>query len=122
MPTIKIKDKYLTISLNWFESLFWPKESRDIPFDNIQNAAISQTMPYSFLCIKRPVINIPGLICIGGFFPEGLNQGRQFWCFTKKHKAFLSLTLNQGLYKKIVLGMSKDQAEQLSCKINALVS
>ena len=78
-------------------------------------------MPWSMLCRSKPVANIPGLSCKGVFYPKGSLKESQLWCFTRKHKAFLTLALEHGSYKGIVLGMSKEQAAEWSCKLSDVI-
>ena len=51
----------------------------------------------------------------------GYSEKSELWWFTRRHKAFLTLVLEQGSHGKIVLGMSKEQAEQWLCRINDLI-
>jgi hypothetical protein len=116
MLALELKDKTLHIKLKWWERFFWPTKKLEIPLTNIENITIENKMPRSILC-KKPVANIPGIICIGIFYPKGLLKKGQLWCFTRKNKYFVSFTLHQYDYEKIVLGISQQESDKWSGKI-----
>ena len=120
MLALELKDKTLHIKLKWWERLFWPTKELEIPLANIESVTVENKMPWSIICKKIPIANIPGIICMGVFYPEGLKKS-QLWCFTRMHKYFINLTLKQGDYKKIVLGMSQIESEKWFNKINASI-
>jgi hypothetical protein len=120
MAVLELKDNILHIKLEWWEGLFWPTKDLEIPLGNIESVAIESKMPWSIICNKRPNANIPGIICMGTFYPEGLKNG-QLWCFTWIHRRFMNLTLKQGDFKKIILGMSQTESEKWFNKINQVI-
>lgn len=73
------------------------------------------------LC-RKPVANLPGLLCIGTFYPNGYSNKSELWWCTKRHKAFLNLILEHGSHEKIVIGTRCQNAEQLLEKIKAFIS
>ena len=120
MPSLEIKDDYLTISLGFWGGMFWPSRKVTISKDNLKEVYVDNKMPSCLLC-RKPVANLPGLLSLGVFYPEGYSQKSELWWFTKRHKSFLNLVLEQGSHGKIVLGMSQEQAEEWFCKINDLM-
>ncbi len=77
-------------------------------------------MPSCLLC-RKPVANLPGFLCLGVFYPNGYSQKSELWWFTRKHKAFLNMVIELGSHKRIVLGMSQEQADNWFHKINDLM-
>ena len=120
MPRLEIKDDYLTISLGWWGGIYWPSRKTTIPKDNLKDVYVDSKMPSCLLC-RKPVANLPGFACLGVFYPNGYSQKSDLWWFTRKHKAFLNLVLEHGSHKRIVLGMSQEQADNWFHKINDLM-
>ena len=119
MPGLEIKDDCLTISLGFWGGMYWPSRKVTISKNNLKDVYIDSKMPSCILC-RKPVANLPGLLCIGVFYTNGYSEKTELWWFTRKNKAFLNLVLEQGSHGKIVLGMSQKQAEEWLCRINAL--
>ena len=125
MATLGIKDNRLIINFRWWEVIcfkgwerFCPVKNLEISLDEIKRVSIEEKMPVSvFTRNNRPIVNLPGLICIGEFYPTSLEES-ELWCFTVLHKSFLTLAVENNIFKKIVLGMSKEQAKQWCCKLN----
>ena len=120
MPGLEIKDDCLIISLGWWGGMYWPSRKVTISGENLKNVYVDNKMPSCILC-RAPVANLPGLLCLGVFYTNGYSQKSELWWFTRKHKSFLNLVLEHGSHKKIVLGMSKDQADEWLNKIKDLI-
>ena len=120
MPGLGIKDDCLTISLGFWGGMFWPSRKVTISKDNLKDVYVDKKMPSCILC-RKPVANLPGLLSLGVFYTNGYSEKSKLWWFTRKHKSFLNLVLEQGSHGKIVLGMSKEQAAQWFCKIKDLM-
>ena len=119
MPSLEIKDDYLTISLGVGGGMFWPSRKVTISKDNLKEVYVDNKMPSCLLC-RKPVANLPGLLSLGVFYPEGYSQKSELWWFTKRHKSFLNLVLEHGSHKKIILGMTQEQAKEWCPKINEI--
>jgi hypothetical protein len=111
MLTLKLIDKTLSIRLKWWEKPFWPINPFDIPLDDIENTTVENKRPYSILCTKRPIANLPPFICIGLFYPDISFKKSQLWCYTLKHKVFLNIDFCHLNYDRIVLGLTPRQAD-----------
>ncbi len=120
MPDLEIKDECLTISLGFWGGMYWPSRKVTISKENLKDVYIDSKMPSCLLC-RKPVANLPGLLCLGVFYTDGYSQKNELWWCARKHKTFLNLVLEHGSHKKIVLGMSEDQADEWLCKIKNLM-
>ena len=119
MPNLEIKGNQLIISLGFWGGMFWPSREVAISKNNLKDMYIDNKMPSCILC-RKPVANLPGLLCIGVFYTNGYSQKSELWWFARKHKAFLNLTLEQGSHGKVVLGMTQEQADEWLGKLNEM--
>ena len=119
MPSLEIQDDCLTISLGFWGGMYWPSRKVTISRENLKDVYVDEKMPSCILC-RKPVANLPGFLCLGVFYTNGLSQKSELWWFARKHKVFLNLVLEHGSHGKIVLGMSKENASEWFCKINEL--
>jgi hypothetical protein len=119
MPRLEIIDDCFTISLGFWGGMYWPSRKVTFSKNNLKDVYVDNKMPSCILC-RKPVANLPGLLCLGVFYTNGYSEKSELWWFTRKHNAFLNIVLDQGSHGKIILGMSKKQAEEWLCKINNL--
>ena len=119
MPVLEMTDECLAISLGFWGGMFWPRRKVTVSKNNLKDVYIDNKMPSCIVC-RTPVANLPGLLCLGVFYPNGYSEKSELWWFTRKHKAFLNLVLEQGSHGKIVLGMTQKKADEWLCKLNDL--
>lgn len=97
----------LQIEWEWHEQLLAlnPKKTFVIPLNHIK--AVSTNKPVSsWLEIRTPGLVIPGIIKAGIYYS---NRGKEFW-YVKKNQDYLTLELENELFKRIILSIDANQA------------
>lgn len=104
-------EKYLYIKFTLAEKILGVHWSFKIPILDIIAVHTQKPTIYYFKEIRAPGTFLPGLIKAGTYFTQ---KGREFWYVTRKN-TFLTLELNQGFYKRIILSI--DDSEKIKEKI-----
>ena len=113
---LTLTDSVLSLKPNWFERLMWGRKEFALSFDYIESAFFGTAKPTTLLCRKNRVANIPGVLCVGLFYPNGL-KNKELWSFSYRHKGILKITMKQGEIFQYVLGMDHDEGQRWCQKI-----
>ena len=107
--------KYLYLKFSLAEKILGVHWSFKIPLSDIIDVHTQRPKICHFKEIRAPGTHFPGLIKAGTYFTK---RGREFWYITRKN-TFLTIELNQGFYKRIILSINN--SESMAEKIKKVI-